>query len=292
MIKCCSIKFVAVILITIYSNIGLAQNKIIKLYDGPAPGSENWDWEEKTVNMGPAEFAYNIVSPELIVFEPDAEKANGQAVVVCPGGGFHFLSMNNEGYDVAKWLNDKGITAFVLKYRTEHCLTDNPMMEFMQKGPNTDKFNKDIEPVVSMGIEDGKAAIAYVREHAEEYGIKPDQIGIMGFSAGGTVTAGVAFTYGEKSRPDFAVPVYPYVGSFGDPPVPEDAPPIFIAGATDDTFGFQTHCTRLYLQWTNAGKSAELHIYRKGGHGFGMQKQNIPTDHWIDRFYEWLENLE
>ncbi len=292
MIKCCSIKFVAVILITIYSNIGLAQNKIIKLYDGPAPGSENWDWEEKTVNMGPAEFAYNIVSPELIVFEPDAEKANGQAVVVCPGGGFHFLSMNNEGYDVAKWLNDKGITAFVLKYRTEHCLTDNPMMEFMQKGPNTDKFNKDIEPVVSMGIEDGKAAIAYVREHAEEYGIKPDQIGIMGFSAGGTVTAGVAFTYGEKSRPDFAVPVYPYVGSFGDPPVPEDAPPIFIAGATDDTFGFQTHCTRLYLQWANAGKSAELHIYRKGGHGFGMQKQNIPTDHWIDRFYEWLENLE
>lgn len=269
-----------------------AQNKVIKLYKGAAPGSENWDWSEKVMKMGEAEFVYNIVSPELIVFEAPADKSTGQAVIVCPGGGFHFLTMNSEGYDVAKWLNEKGITAFILKYRTEHCLTDNPMMEFMKKQPNSEKFNKDIEPVVLMGIEDGKAAIAYVRTHAEEWKIKTDQIGIMGFSAGGTVTTGVAFKYDEKSRPDFAAPIYPYVGSFGDLAVPEDAPPIFIAVASDDTFGFQTHCTRLYDEWTNAGKSAELHIYRKGSHGFGMRKQNLPTDHWIDCFYEWLENLD
>lgn len=286
-------KMILLVVLALFSAVQiLAQNKVIKLYEGIAPGSENWDWEEKVMKMGDNDFVYNIVSPEMIVFKADPAKATGQAIIVCPGGGFHFLSMKNEGYDVAKWLNEKGITAFVLKYRTEHCLTDNPMTEFMQKGPNTEKFNKDIEPVVAMGIEDGKTAVSYVREHAGEFGIQPDHIGIIGFSAGGTVTTGVAFKYDQKSRPDFAALIYPYVGSFGSPSVPEDAPPIFIAAATDDTFGFQVHCTRLYNQWTEAGKSAALHIYRLGGHGFGMQKQNLPVDHWIDCFYEWLVALE
>jgi len=265
------------------------QNDVIQLYNGPAPNSENWDWQEAEIEQ--ANIVYNIVSPTLTVFLAAPETATGKAVIICPGGGFHFLSMESEGYAVAKWLQEKGITAFVLKYRTEHCLTDNPMMEFMQKQPNTEKFNENIEPIVAMGIADGKVAIACVRDHAEEWGIQADQIGIIGFSAGGTVTAGVAFTYDEKSRPDFAAPIYPYVGSFGNPPVPEDAPPLFIAGATDDYFGFQAHCTRLYNQWVDAKKSAELHIYKKGGHGFGMNKQNIPIDGWIDRLYEWLMNL-
>ena len=267
----------------------VAQDEIVKLYEGPAPGSESWDWQEQVIEQG--NLAYNIVSPTLTVYRADPEKANGTAVIVCPGGGFHFLSMENEGHAVALWLQEKGITAFVLKYRTEHCLSGNPMQEFMQKQPNTPKFNKDIEPVVAMGIDDGLAAIAYVRTHANEWGISPDRIGIMGFSAGGTVTTGAAFKYEAGSRPDFAAPIYPYVGSFGDPQVPEDAPPIFIAGASDDFFGFQTHCTRLYLQWTNASKSAELILYRTGGHGFGMQKRGIPTDQWIERFYEWLTNI-
>lgn len=266
-----------------------AQDQVVELYSGTAPGSENWDWQEGYIEQ--TKMAYNIVSPSLTVYPAPQESATGAAVIICPGGGFHFLSMENEGHAVARWLQAKGISAFVLKYRTEHCLTDNPIQEFMQKGPNTEKFNKDIEPVVAMGIADGNAAIAYVREHAEQWGVDPDQIGIMGFSAGGTVTAGVMFTYDESSRPNFAAPIYPYVGSFGDPPVPEDAPPIFISGATDDFFGFQTHCTRLYDQWTEAGKSAELIIYRKGGHGYGMQTQNLPTDQWIYRFYEWMVNL-
>jgi acetyl esterase/lipase len=266
--------------------ISFAQDQVIKLYNGPAPGSENWNWQEGYIEQ--AKMAYNIVSPSLTVYQAKPDSARGTAVIICPGGGFHFLSMENEGYAVAEWLQAKGITAFVLKYRTEHCLTDNPIQEFMQKGPNSEKFNKDIEPVVAMGIADGKAAIAYVREHAEQWGVDPGQIGIMGFSAGGTVTSGVIFTYDEGSRPDFAAPIYPYVGSFGDPPVPKNAPPIFISGASDDFFGFQTHCTRLYDLWTEAGKSAELILYRKGGHGFGMKAQNLPTDHWIERFYEWL----
>jgi acetyl esterase/lipase len=266
-----------------------AQVEVISLYDGLAPGSENWDWQEGYIEQ--TKMAYNIVSPSLTVYPAPPESATGTAVIICPGGGFHFLSMENEGYAVAEWLQAKGISAFVLKYRTEHCLTDNPIQEFMEKGPNTDKFNRDIEPVVAMGIADGKAAVAYVRDHADQWGIHPDQIGIMGFSAGGTVTAGVMFTYDERSRPDFAAPIYAYVGSFGDPPVPENAPPIFISGASDDIFGFQAHCTRLYDQWTEAGNSAELILYRKGGHGYGMRTQNLPTDQWIDRFYEWLEEL-
>ena len=280
-----------IIIFTVISVNAQSQNEVIQLYSGDAPGSETWDWSEKVMQMGPAEFVYNISSPSLTVFQPDSEQANGKAMIICPGGGFHFLSIHNEGYDVARWLSSKGYTAFVLKYRTEHCFTDNPMQEFIQKQPNTDKFNTDIEPIVAMGIADGKAAIAHVRSLAAEWNIEENQIGIMGFSAGGTVTAGVAFTFDERSRPDFVAPIYPYVGSFGNPEVPENAPPMFIAAASDDTFGFQTHCTRLYNQWTEAKKSAELHIYKSGGHGFGMQKNNIPTDGWIELLYEWLENL-
>lgn len=277
-----------VLVIAVISITVNAQNKVISLYQGAAPGSESWNWDEAIMEMGPMKFTYNVSKPSLTVFQADPSVANGKAFVVCPGGGFHFLSMDNEGYEVAKWLNAKGITAFVLKYRTQHCLTNNPMQEFISKQPNTEKFNKDIEPVVAMAITDGKTAVAYVRSHASEFGIKPDQIGIIGFSAGGTVTTGVAMTYDSGSRPDFAAPIYPYVGSFGNPTVPADAPPIFIAAASDDNFGFQTHCTALYEKWVGAKKSAELHIYKKGGHGFGMNKQNLPTDQWIDRFYEWL----
>jgi len=268
---------------------GNAQDQVIKLYDGAAPGSENWDWQEALIEQ--ANMAYNIVSPTLTVYRADPESATGTAMIICPGGGFHFLSMENEGHAVARWLQAKGITAFVLKYRTEHCLTDNPIQEFMQKNPNTPEFNRAMEPIIALAIADGKAAIAHVRQHSTEWGVSKDRIGIMGFSAGGTVTAGAAFTYDVRSRPDFAAPIYPYVGSFGDPGVPEDAPPVFIACASDDFFGFQEHCTRLYSQWTGAGKSAELIIYRKGGHGFGMRSQNLPTDQWIDRFYEWLTHL-
>lgn len=279
------------LLLAAFSLATSAQNKVVPLYPGAAPGSESWNWDEAIMEMGPVKFTYNISKPSLTVFQADPSVATGKAFVVCPGGGFHFLSMDNEGYEVAKWLNAKGITAFVLKYRTEHCLTNNPMQEFISKQPNTEKFNKDIEPVVAMAIADGKGAIAYVRSHTAEYGVNPDQIGIIGFSAGGTVTAGVAMTYDLSSRPDFAAPIYPYVGSFGNPAVPADAPPIFIAAASDDNFGFQTHCTALYEKWVGAKKSAELHIYKKGGHGFGMQKQNPPTDQWINRLYEWLTNL-
>ena len=113
----------------------------------------------------------------------------------------------------------------------------------------------------------------------------------MGFSAGGTVTSGVAYTYDHSNRPDFVAPIYPYVGSFDKPAIPSDAPPMFILAASDDMFGFQRHCVLLYNDWIDAKNSAELHIYAKGNHGFGMNKKYLPVDSWIERFGDWLMML-
>jgi dienelactone hydrolase len=113
----------------------------------------------------------------------------------------------------------------------------------------------------------------------------PDRIGIMGFSAGGSVTVGAALEYDADSRPDFAAPIYSAPRE--EISVPADAPPLFIAAAHDDAFAASA-CVPLYLAWSAAGRSAELHIYSRGGHGFGMHKQGLPADRWIEQFGEWL----
>jgi len=252
-----------------------AGNKVIRLYEGAAPGSEDWTWNESEKNTGKQIIVIDVSVPTLTVFAADKSIATGTAVVICPGGGFRMLSMTNEGYDVAKWLNSKGITAFVLKYRLSHVDTTN-------------KGNLDRTSIAKMAIADGKAAMTYVRNQASEWGLK--RIGIMGFSAGGVVACGVTLSYDAQSRPDFVASIY--AGKYLDADVPSDAPPMFIAVASDDSFNKTKQCIDLYYQWVDAKKSAELHIYRKGGHGFGMTKHNIPTDGWIDRFYEWLIDLK
>jgi acetyl esterase/lipase len=278
------------ILIILLFNVFVSKaQEIVPLYKGKAPGSENWNWKENVMVLPDDKVITNVTDPTLLVYEADKSIATGTAVIICPGGAFHLLSIENEGVKVAKWLNSKGVTAFVLKYRLAHLETDNPFQELTAKNPGSEKFNKDIEPLVQMDIADGKTAIAYVRKNASKYGLKSNQIGIMGFSAGGTLTTGVSFMYDAQSRPDFVAPIYPYVGSFGNPELPEDAPPMFIVAASDDEYGFQKHCVSLYTKWNDAKKPVELHIYTKGGHGFGMRKQNLPVDSWIDRFGEWLK---
>ena len=113
-------------------------------------------------------------------------------------------------------------------------------------------------------------------------GVSPERVGIIGFSAGGTVAAGVAFRYAPEGRPAFVAPIYGAAAMFKDAPVPGDAPPLFVVAATDDQLGLAPESVALNEKWTGARKSAELHMYAKGGHGFGMRKQNLPTDHWID----------
>jgi acetyl esterase/lipase len=266
-----------------------AQQKVIQLYNGAAPGSENWNWDEKVndKNFWNTRVVYNVSHPSLTVFMPDAAVATGTAVIICPGGAFHALSINSEGFDVANWLIKKGVTCFVLKYRLAHSLTDDPVKEIMDK-TGKKEMNDENQAVIPLEIADGRAAIVYVRQHAAEYKISPDRVGILGFSAGGTVTASTGFNYTPENRPDFVAPIYAYMPSFLQGTVPTDAPPMFLAAATDDQLGLAPHSVDLYNKWVGSKHSAELHLYAKGGHGFGMRVQHLPTDSWIDRFGEWL----
>ncbi|MCB0600131.1 MAG: alpha/beta hydrolase fold domain-containing protein [Saprospiraceae bacterium] len=270
-----------------WASTGTGQ-EVLPLYPGAAPGSEDWNWEEgvSEKNMFQTKVVYNVTHPTLTVFKANPDRATGAAVVVCPGGGFQTLSIDSEGNDVAKWLAWRGVTAFVLKYRLVHSLTDDPVLELIQKMQNPEKFRAENTAVIPLAIADGQEAIRYVRAHAAEYDIDPDKIGIMGFSAGGTVTMGATLHYDAASRPDFAGPVYAAI--FDSVQVPSDAPPMFVVAATDDNLGLAPASVHIYEAWRQAGKPVELHMYEKGGHGFGMRKQMIPTDQWIDRFGDWL----
>ncbi|ASU36291.1 alpha/beta hydrolase [Mucilaginibacter xinganensis] len=265
-----------------------AQQKVIQLYNGAAPGSEKWTYNEKEYGTGSGNaLVYNVSHPTLTVYPADPSIATGTAVIVCPGGGFYILAIDSEGIDVAHWLNKKGVTVFVLKYRVARSLTDNPGKELGDNMKKSD-FADKIKPIVPFAIADGREAIKYVRAHSADYGIATNRVGIIGFSAGGTVAASSAFNYTAENRPDFAAPIYAYIPHFLQGTVLPDAPPLFIAAATDDQLGLAPHSVDLYSKWLVAKHPAELHIYEKGGHGFGMHKQNIPTDSWIERFGDWL----
>ena len=280
--------FLFSLILILYSTLN-AQQKVIQLYEGPAPGSESWTWNEaeNDKNSWNTTVVYNVTKPTLTVFVPEADKAIGTAVIIAPGGGFHALSINSEGLDVAKWLVQKGVTCFVLKYRLVHVHSNDPTAEFAGK-MGKKEFDDDVSKVMPLVVADGRNAIAWVRKHAAEYKIDANRVGIMGFSAGGTVASSTLFGYTKENRPDFVAPVYPFFPSAMIGAVANDAPPIFIVTATDDGFGLAPHSIDLYNKWLSTKHDAELHMYARGNHGFGMRKQNLPTDSWIERFYDWL----
>jgi acetyl esterase/lipase len=284
-----NLKF-ALLLLFVFSTVVQAQ-KVIRLYPGAAPGSENWKQPEKEYfsKIWNTQVVTNVVNPTLTAYLPDPATANGTAVIIAPGGGFHALSINSEGVDVAKWLNTKGVAAFVLRYRLVQTGADG-VQEVMAKMSgsrlNVDADNVDVVP---LAVADAFAAMNYVRQNAKEWGVASNRIGFMGFSAGGTVTASVAFQYSAATRPDFVAPIYAYMGAVKPAEVPKDAPPMFLVVATDDQLGLAPDSINLFSKWIAAKKSAELHSYAKGGHGFGMRKQNLPTDQWIERFGDWLQ---
>ncbi len=274
---------------------------VIPIWPGVAPGSENWKQQElEFVNPGDKKrLVRNVVTPTLTPFLPDQGVATGAAMIVCPGGGFRFLSWDNEGTEVAAWLQKRGVAAFALKYRTVEtaAATDafgKQMAAFFAiAAPFKDRRNPDgwkglaadLEQASSAAIADGKQAVKIVRERAAEWGVKPDKIGIMGFSAGGIVTQGVAMEADAAGRPNFAASIYaPY---FGEPKVPAGAPPLFLLCAADDLI-VEGGCARLYSAYRDAGRPAELHIYETGGHGFGMAPKGQPINRWIDRLGDWL----
>lgn len=277
-------KIIVIVFILFMAFTTKAQQKVIQLYNGAAPGSEQWTYNEQQDSTGTV---YNVSHPTLTLYPADPLKATGTAIIVCPGGGFYILAMGHEGTEVAHWLNEKGVTVFILKYRLGHSLTDNPWQELSENMKKSD-FGQKITPIIPLDIADGRAAIQYVRTHAAEYGINPARIGIIGFSAGGTVAASTAFNYTPENRPDFVAPIYAFMPPSMLGTVAADAPPLFVAAATDDGLGLAPQSVDLYSKWVAAKKPAEIHIYEKGGHGFGMKNQNIPTDAWIDRFGDWL----
>lgn len=269
--------------------------EIVHLYEGSAPGSEEWNYNEVVfANPGTeTKMIRNVVNPTLEVFMPEKSLATGTAVIICPGGGNVWLSYESEGTAVAKWLVEKGVTAFVLKYRLNK--TPEKSEEFEEywngfgeriKAMKLDK--KNTAPKTSTkqyyGGDDGLQAVKYVKENANEYNVNPDKIGIMGFSAGAGVTMHVILNSVEGYMPNFAAPIYG--GWLKGENVPENAPPLFILCAADDPIAAGS--PNLYKAWRDAGKSAELHIYSKGGHGFGMDQYGLPVNNWIERFYEWL----
>lgn len=266
-----------------------SQNEVINLYQQAPAGSEKWDWteQEQFNKTWQTQVVYNVTNPTLTVFKPEPGKANGTALVVVPGGGFHALSITSEGYDVAKNMAAKGVTCFVLKYRLIHCLTDDPAMEFNSK-LGKKEFQEESAMIIPMAITDGRNAIEYVRKNANKYNVSQDKIGIIGFSAGGTVTAGTVYDYTPANKPNFIAPIYPFFPEQMQKPVPSDAPPMFLTVATNDQLNLVPHAVKLYEAWLAAKKTVEMHIYSTGGHGFGMRNQNLPSDKWIDRFTEWL----
>jgi acetyl esterase/lipase len=292
LLDCTAMKpfFVRTLWIVAFLATQVAAQAVIPLQTSMAPGStqENYPEKEYFSKIWGTEVVTNVTKPSLTVFKPSPELRNGTAVVICPGGGFMALSINSEGIDVAKYMAARGVTAFVLKYRLAHTGED-ATQEFVTMFADKQKFQQMSAKVVPLSIADGLAAVTYVRQHASEWGVSADRVGIIGFSAGGTVAAGVAFRYLAEGRPAFVAPIYAAGARFKDDPVPLDAPPMFAVAATDDQLGLAPESVSLYEKWTGAHKSAELHMYAKGGHGFGMRKQNLPTDHWIDRFADWLE---
>lgn len=290
---------------------------VIRVWPNVAPGSEDWkqkeieyrnDWDKKAM-------VRNVTTPTMTAFLPEPSIATGAAVIVCPGGGFRFLSWESEGTEVAQWLQSHGVAAFVLKYRVmETAATEEEFRKEMaaffarlarpkDKSPeevgSKGDASKDLSTPVAassgvpeemrkiavLAVADAKQAIQQIRDRATEWGVQPDRVGVIGFSAGGMVTMGLVMDPETKSRPDFAAPIYG--GGTGGQKVASDAPPLFILCATDDHLA-AGNSARLYLEWLAAGRPVELHLYEKGGHGFGMRRRGMPIDGWIDRYGEWL----
>lgn len=231
-------------------------------------------------------FVRNVSRATLTPFLPDPAKANGAAVIVAPGGAFRILSMGNEGWEVAEALNEKGVAAFVLKYRLRPTAPD--WADFNKGNPLTAPPPPGVaaptNSPVALPLEDATAAFKLVRARAKEWNIDPNRIGMMGFSAGAGTTM-AATLQSKENKPAFIAPIY---GSLRAVEVPPDAPPMFIALAADDPL-FANDEYGLITAWKKAGRPVEFHLYQNGGHGFGLGNPGKTSTGWFPQFMLWLE---
>lgn len=259
-----------------------AEPNAIPLNTGGVEGqtaSESWykQWGDP--------FVRNVSRATLTPFLPAPEKANGTAVIIAPGGAFRILSMGNEGWEVAQALNERGVAAFVLKYRLRPTA---PRWSDFDKGdplraPSPTTAGSGISPV-ALPLEDATAAFRLVRARAKEWNIDPKRIGMMGFSAGAATTM-AATLQSKENKPAFIAPIY---GSQVAVEVPADAPPMFVALAADDPL-FAKNEYGLISAWKQAGRPVEFHLYQNGGHGFGLGNPGKTSTGWFPQFMLWLE---
>jgi acetyl esterase/lipase len=242
----------------------------------------------------------NVSRPTLTVYRPAV--ANGVGVIVVPGGGWRVLMWEHEGTDLVHWLTERGYTAFLLKHRLAATTPDKDQYEAENlamvtalstprpaaKAPRhideilkdeTTRFGRKIQ------IEDGIQALRLVRERAGEFDVDPDKVGMAGFSAGAFLAVDVAL-----SEPGLAFIAPIYGGDVAGRSVPPDAPPLFTCLALDDHLLFRI-IEGAYFDWTNADRPGEIHVFRRGAHGFGMMKQGLPSDGWVDLFGAFLADL-
>jgi acetyl esterase/lipase len=228
----------------------------------------------------------NVINPTLTPVLPDPAKATGVAVIVAPGGGFRGLAIDHEGFQVARWLADHGIAAFVLKYRL--IPTPRDASSYMQDvmavmaNKNPEELFRDPTPEA---LEDALAAVRMVRQRSAEWGVAPGKVGLVGFSAGAITSLGAGLAADPAVRPDFIAPIYPPMVARQ---VPADAPPMFLALSLDDALFGQGKALSLIQSWRDAKRPLEVHLYEKGGHGFGMSGRFAGPALWIDSFRAWM----
>jgi acetyl esterase/lipase len=236
--------------------------------------------------------ARNISKATLTPFLPEPGKANGAAVIVAPGGGFRWLSMGNEGWEVAEALADRGITAFVLKYRLQP--TPESLDDFRESMNRTFAAASDTSGAsrprtspprwdLSNQLEDAEAAYAMIVNRAAEWGVDITRLGMIGFSAGAGLTMHSTLN-SQSMKLAFIGPIY---GGMGPVEVPKNAPPMFNVIASDD-FLFRGQFG-VIESWFKAERPVEFHLYQSGGHGFGLGNPNRTSNRWFDAFIHWLE---
>lgn len=260
------------------------QPDAIALDTGPLPDAsapERWYRQYQRV------FARNVTAATLTPFLPAPGTATGTAVIVAPGGAFRTLSMENEGWDVARALAERGVAAFVLKYRLQQTPDDiegfaQSMQALYASGPPPRQTLADAAATLAPQIADAHAAFALVRARADEWNIDPSRIGMLGFSAGAMLT--MTTTLHGDARPAFIGNIYGPVTAVD---VPGDAPPLFVALAADDGL-FANSGFGLIDNWRAAGRPVEFHLYEQGGHGFGMYPKDTTSTGWFDAFTRWL----
>ena len=264
-----------------------AQEEVITLEQSIPMTPEISTLKETTINSNPNKrTVYNVTKPTLLYYPAD-ENLSGTSVIIAPGGALQMLSIDSEGIEVAKYLNERGIDAFVLKYSlvtTNEDLFKELMENFFGSDSKRDSM---ISTIIPYAMKDGLNAISYVRENASDLQLNPDRIGFMGFSAGGTVTMSVVYNCNDENRPNFIAPIYPWVGEIKGK-VPETKTPAFIAVSNDDNLKLVPHSMEIYKRWNDANQPVELHVFGKGGHGFGANRNYNPSDGWIKQFVDWL----